>query len=40
MKRKQFDDFYFVKDGQIHKLDEVQAHYEKITVTYLIIKEI
>lgn len=29
MKRKQFDDFYFVKDGQIHKLDEVQAHYEK-----------
>lgn len=29
MKRKQFDDFYFVKDGQIHKLDEVQEHYEK-----------
>lgn len=29
MKRKQFDDFYFVKDGQIHKLDEVKAHYEK-----------
>ena len=29
MKRKQFDDFYFVKDGQIHKLDEVQSHYEK-----------
>lgn len=29
MKRKQFDDFYFAKDGQIHKLDEVQAHYEK-----------
>ena len=29
MKRKQFDDFYFVKDSQIHKLDEVQQHYEK-----------
>ena len=29
MKIKQFDDFYFVKDGQIHKLDEVQEHYEK-----------
>ena len=29
MTRKQFDDFYFVKDGQIHKLDEVQAYYEK-----------
>lgn len=29
MKRKQFDDFYFVKDGQIHNLDEVQEHYEK-----------
>lgn len=29
MKIKQFDDFYFVKDGQIHELDEVQEHYEK-----------
>lgn len=29
MKRKQFDDFYFVKDGQIHTLDEVQERYEK-----------
>lgn len=29
MKRKQFDDFYFVKDGKIHTLDEVQERYEK-----------
>lgn len=29
MKRKQFDDFYFVKDGKIHTLDEVQDRYEK-----------
>lgn len=29
MKRKQFDDFYFIKDGKIHTLDEVQEHYEK-----------
>lgn len=29
VKRKQFDDFYFVKDVQFHELDEVQEHYEK-----------
>lgn len=29
VKRKQFDDFYFIKDGKIHTLDEVQEHYEK-----------
>lgn len=29
MKRKQFDDFYFIKDGKIHTLDEVQEQYEK-----------
>ena len=29
MKRKQFDDFYFVKDGKIHTLDEVQERYKK-----------
>lgn len=29
MKGKKFDDFYFVKDCQIHNLDEVQEHYEK-----------
>jgi len=29
VKRKQFDDFYFVKDGKIHTLDEVQDRYEK-----------
>lgn len=29
MKRKQFDDFYFVKDGKIHTLDEVKERCEK-----------
>lgn len=29
VKRKQFDDFYFIKDGKIHTLDEVQEQYEK-----------
>ncbi|MDU7496776.1 hypothetical protein [Sneathia sanguinegens] len=29
MKRKQFDEFYFIKDGKIHTLDEVQERYEK-----------
>ena len=29
MKRKQYDDFYFIKDGKIHTLDEVQDRYEK-----------
>ena len=29
MKRKQFDDFYFIEDGKIHTLDEVQERYEK-----------
>ena len=29
MKRKQFDDFYFIKDGKIHTLDEVKERYEK-----------
>ncbi len=29
MKRKQFDDFYFIKDGKIHTLDEVQEIYKK-----------
>lgn len=28
VKRKQYDDFYFVKDSQIHKLDEVQETYQ------------
>ena len=29
MKKKQFDDFYFIEDGKIHTLDEVQERYEK-----------
>lgn len=29
MKRKQFYDFYFIIDGKIHTLDEVQEQYEK-----------
>ena len=29
VKRKQFEDFYFVEDGKIHTLDEVQERYEK-----------
>ncbi|MFR6599114.1 hypothetical protein [Peptoniphilus vaginalis] len=29
VKRKQFDDFYFIKDGKIHTLDEVQEIYKK-----------
>lgn len=29
MKRKKFDEFYFIKDGKIHTLDEVQERYEK-----------
>ena len=29
VKRKQFDEFYFIKDGKIHTLDEVQELYEK-----------
>ena len=29
MKRKQFDYFYFIEDGKLHPLDEVQELYEK-----------
>ena len=29
VKRKQFDDFYFIEDRKIHTLDEVQEQYEK-----------
>ncbi|WP_275077122.1 hypothetical protein [Finegoldia magna] len=40
MKRKQFDDFYFIKDGKIHTLDEVQEQYEKTMEIYLIFKDV
>lgn len=29
MKRKQYNDFYFINDGRIHTLGEVQERYEK-----------
>lgn len=40
VKRKQFDDFYFIKDGKIHTLDEVQEQYEKTMEIYLIFKDV